>query len=202
MPWGLGLDLINISRNGLLVESTSKLSAGVTYDLELDGPNGPFVVKARFIRSDIGRVDGRGVRYHSAAAFDRELDVVAGCIAAPAPSPQQALVELFATVFAETDEHSEPADGRFARGLRQLFGARDVLVLPSPIAPADGSESIYFRVTGDNQPRTILQILFDRDRVLTSTEFSLLKAAASLTAALLELEKSRQATAPSMAGVA
>ena len=58
-----------------------------------------------------------------------------------------------------------------------------------PVAPADGSESIYFHVTGRGASRTILQVVFDRDRELTSTEFGLLKAGASFTAAILELEK-------------
>jgi hypothetical protein len=89
--------------------------------------------------------------------------------------------------------------------LRQLVRARDVLVRRAPIVPADGSESFYFHVTGEDRARTILQVLFDPDRALTSTEFSLLKAAASLTAAVIELDRSRQSallSAPSMAGVA
>jgi hypothetical protein len=195
MPWGLGLDLINISSSGLLVESTSKLSSGATYDLEFDGPNGPFLVKARFIRSDVGRVDGRGVRYHSAAAFDRELDLAGGRVAAPAPSPQQAMAELLAAVIAESDDQQEPADLRFARGLRHLFHARDVLVRRTPILPADDSESIYFTVADDGQTRAVLQVLFDPDRAITPVEFRLLKAAASLTSAVIEIEKSRQDTA-------
>jgi hypothetical protein len=206
MPWGLDLDLINISSSGLLVESTSKLSAGVTYELQLDGPSGTLVVKARFIRSEVWRVDGRGVRYHSAAAFERQLDVAAGrAAAAPVASAQQALADLLAMVIAESDPQLEPADVRFARGLRQLVRARDVLVRRAPIVPADGSESFYFHVTGEDRARTILQVLFDPDRALTSTEFSLLKAAASLTAAVIELDRSRQSallSAPSMAGVA
>jgi hypothetical protein len=205
MPWGLDLDLINISNSGLLVESSSKLSAGVTYELQLDGPSGTLVVKACFIRSDVGRVDGRGVRYHSAAAFERQLDLAGGRSTAPAPSSQQALADLLAMVIAESDHQPEPADVRFARGLRQLVRARDVLVRRSPIVPADGSESIYFHVTGEDRSRTILQILFDPDRGLTATEFSLLRAAASLTAAVIELDRSRQSallSAPSMVGVA
>jgi hypothetical protein len=77
---------------------------------------------------------------------------------------------------------------RFARGLRDLVGARDVLIRHHPIAPADGSESIYFQVKEAGASRTILQAIFDRDHALTASEFRALKAAAGLTAALLELE--------------
>jgi hypothetical protein len=70
-----------------------------------------------------------------------------------------------------------------------LIGARDVLIRQAPIAPVDDSESIYFHVKGDGQSRAILQVMFGRDRGLTAPEFTLLKAAASLTAAVLELER-------------
>jgi hypothetical protein len=69
------------------------------------------------------------------------------------------------------------------------MGARDVLIRQAPIAPVDDSESIYFRVNGDCRSRAILQVMFGRDRGLTASEFTLLKAAASLAAAVLELEQ-------------
>jgi CheY-like chemotaxis protein len=188
MPWGLDLDLVNISSTGLLVESTSKLSPGVTYELQLDGPEATLVVKARFIRSEIGRVDGRGVRYYSAAAFERQLDLAGR---RHAPTSEQALADLVSSVIADGGRQPEPADARFARGLRQLVRARDVLVRRSPVAPADGSESIYFHVRGEGRSRTILQVLFDPDQDLTADEFRLLKAAASLTAAVMELDRPR-----------
>jgi len=78
---------------------------------------------------------------------------------------------------------------RFARGLRDLVGARDVLIRCSPIVPPDDSESIYFKVKEDSGSPTILQIMFDRNHELTTSEFRLLKAAPGLTAALLELER-------------
>jgi hypothetical protein len=64
-----------------------------------------------------------------------------------------------------------------------------VIIGRAPIPPADGSESIYFTVTEDRSSRTILQVLFARDRALTSEEFKVMKAAAKLTAGVLELER-------------
>lgn len=188
-PWGLDLDLLNISSTGLLVESTSKLSQGVTYEMQLQGPDTALLVRARVVRSDVGRVDTRGVRYHAAASFERALDLLGRRGAAAPADPQQALAELLLKVVADAGETLEPADVRFARGLRRLLGARDVLVRRAPVSPADGSESIYFHVTGQGRTQRILQVLFDPDRALTEAEFRLLKAAAPMTAAVLELDR-------------
>lgn len=198
MPWGLDLDLVNISSSGLLVQSSSKISAGITYDLQLAGPETAVVTKARFVRSEVGQVDGRGVKYYSAATFERSLDLTRR----PSASPSQghALTDLVAAAMAEADRQFEPAGARFARGLRELVRARDVLVRQSPVVPFDGSESVYFHVKGEGRSRRILQVLFDPDRVLTATEFKLLKAAASLTAAVLELEEPVEESAALLAG--
>ena len=78
---------------------------------------------------------------------------------------------------------------RFARGLRGLVHARDVLIRRAPIAPANDTESIYFNVSGEGASRTILQVMFERDHNVTAADFRLLKAAAVLTAGVLELEE-------------
>lgn len=190
LPWGLELHLVNISSSGLLVESGSKLTVGITYDLHLNGPETSRIVKARLVRSEVARIDARGVRYFAAARFEGDLDLLARREHTPeATTPQEAIGALVADVLAEPHQPGEPARVRFARGLRRLVRARDVLVRSDPVAPADGSESIYFHVTGRGASRTILQVVFDRDRELTALEFGLLKAGASFTAAILELEK-------------
>ena len=71
----------------------------------------------------------------------------------------------------------------------KLVDARDVLIRKTPIAPSDGSESIYFQVQGEAKPPAILQVMFDPNHALTAAEFNLLKAAASLTSAVLNNEK-------------
>ena len=50
-------------------------------------------------------------------------------------------------------------------------------------------ETLYFDVPGDDRLRTTLQVVFDRNHEVTDAEFKVLKAAAWLTAAVLELEK-------------
>jgi hypothetical protein len=172
------------------VESTSKLTPGVSYDLQLCGQGTALQVRARFLRSEVGKINGLGVRYYSAARFDREIDVLRGREYAVSRgiTPQQALADLVASVLTDTDQ-PETARLRFARGVCKLVDARDVLIRRTPMAPSDGSESIYFQVQGEAKPPAILQVLFDPNHALTAAEFNLLKAAASLTSAVLDNEK-------------
>ncbi len=188
LPWGTDVDLVNISRSGVLIESGSKVSPGVTLELHLNGPGLNRVVMARFVRSEIARVDHLGVRYHAAAQFEQPIDILAPRVESTPRSTPQSLVDLLTTVLSDSNQ-PEAASVRFARSLRALIGARDVLIRHAPIAPPDDSESIYFHVKGDGASRRILQVMFERDRALTAAEFTLLKAAAGLTTAVLELER-------------
>ena len=186
-PFGLDLHLMNISSTGLLVESNNKLTPGISYDLQLCGQGTALQVRAKFIRSDVGKISGLGVRYYSAAHFEREIDLLRGreCpVNRAGATPHQALANLIATVLADADP-TESCATRFARGVRNLIDARDVVIRPTPMVPSDGSESIYFQVQGETKPPAVLQVLLDPNHTLTAAEFNLLKAAASLTSAVL-----------------
>ncbi len=106
----------------------------------------------------------------------------------PATPPQE-LAALLGAVLVNASGRQEPAHARFAPGLRQLIGARDVQVRAGSTGSAGGRETLYFDVPGDDRARTTLQVMFDRNHDVTDAEFRLLKAAAWLTAAVLELEK-------------
>jgi CheY-like chemotaxis protein len=211
VPWlsaiklssGDELQLINISSSGLLVETGSKLAPGVTTELHLSGPGTNLVVPVRFIRSDIARIDGLGVRFHAAAAFTKELDLAnpRPAVTGPSARPEE-LAALFGSVLSGRHDRPEPAHDRFARGLRQLIGAREVRVSAGGMGSAGGRETLYFDVPGDDRSRTTLQITFDRNHDVTEGEFSLLKTAAWLTAALLEIEKSHGQAAARPDGMA
>jgi CheY-like chemotaxis protein len=188
--WGADLQLINISSTGVLVETGSKFAPGSTTNLHLSGPETTLVVPVRFIRSDVARIDGLGVRYRAAAAFANELDLAGPRRAPAAPAtPPQELAALLGAVLVNASERQEPAHTRFAQGLRQLIGARDVQVRAGSTGSAGGRETLYFDVPGDDRSRATLQVMFDRNHDVTDAEFRLLKAAAWLTAAVLELEK-------------
>ena len=186
--WGPELQLVNISSTGVLVESGSKFALGSTTNLHLSGTETNLVVPVRFIRSAVARIDGLGVRYHAAAAFAKELDLAGPRrVDAPATPPQE-LASLLGTVFATDNEQSEPAHARFADGLRRLVGARAVQVRTGSSEYRWTRNAALRRAWrrpvahdaaghGRAQPRGY------RRRV------KVLKAAAWLTAAVLELEK-------------
>jgi len=189
MPWGSEVDLVNISRTGVLLESNSKVSPGVILELNLKGMGQSHNVMARFVRSQIADVDRLGVRYHAAAHFEQPLEMLTGRTESnskPQATPQS-LAALFSSVVSESDDAEDPCL-RFTRGLCGMVGARDVLVRQTPMVPSADCESIYFRVNGDERSGMVLQILFDRHRSLTTSEFRLLKAATGLTSALLDLD--------------
>ena len=176
VSWGPELQLVNISSTGVLVESGSKFAPGSTTNLHLSGPETNLVVPVRFIRSAVARIDGRGVRYHAAAAFAKELDL-AGPRRVDAPAtPSQELASILGSVFATANERSEPAHARFADGLRRLVGARAVQVRTGSAESAGGLETLYFDVPGDDRLRTTLQVVFDRNHEVTDAEFKVLKA--------------------------
>jgi hypothetical protein len=198
VPWlsgvtaasGSELELINISSTGLLVETGSKFTPGSTTELHLSGPDTNLIVPVRFIRSDVARIDGLGVRYRAAAAFAREVDLAGPRRETGAPAtPPQELASLFGSVLVNAGERRDPAHVRFAQGLRELVGARDVQVRMGSAGSSGGAETLYFDVPGEDRLRTTLQVTFDRNRLVSSADFKLLKAAAWLTAAVLELEK-------------
>jgi CheY-like chemotaxis protein len=186
LPWGTEVDMVNISRTGVLLESGSKLTPGVTLELQLLGMGQSRIIPARFVRSEISRVDRLGVRYHAAAHFEQPLDLLTPRTESTPTANPRSLAELFSAVVCDSNQ-PEDVSIRFARGLRGLVGARDVLIRPTPVTPGNDCESIYFRVNGDDRSGMILQVLLDRDRALTTAEFKLMKAATSLTSALLEL---------------
>jgi CheY-like chemotaxis protein len=187
LAWGTEIALVNISSSGVLLESGSKLAPGSATELYLSGPETNLVVPVRFIRSEIARIDGLGVKYHAAGAFGREIDLAGPRRVPERPSsPPHALAALLAATLADS-QASDPAHLRFVRGLRELVGARDVQIRNSP--GTSGRETLYFEVPGDDRARTTLQVVFDRGHDVTPAEFTLLKAAAWLTAAAFELEK-------------
>jgi hypothetical protein len=202
LPWGNDVELVNISRTGVLLETASRLTPGMILELQLNGMGQNRTVMARFVRSEVARDDGSALLYHAAAQFEEPLDMLVAdddpfdrdayratpmVIASVTP---QSLTDLFSTVMSDRSQ-SHDACNRFARGLGELIGARDVLVRPTPIVPDRDCESIFFRVNGDDRSGMILQVLFDRNRSVTTTEFRLLKAATGLASALLELDAIR-----------
>jgi hypothetical protein len=192
--WGQPVRVLNISGSGMLVESSSKLAPGSSTEFSLCGPGTEVVMPARVVRSEVAAVDGRGVKYQTAAVFDRGLDHLfregpespTGLWATP-----QALADLLSRVSVEIGRGRDAAAVRatFEQGLRQLVPAREIRIREVPIAPIDGTESIYFTVPDGGASRSILQATFEPDYEPAADEFTLLKAAAAAAAIVLLYER-------------
>jgi CheY-like chemotaxis protein len=188
LPSASDVGVVDISTSGVLLETTSKFSPGTTVDLQLVGEDMNLHVPARMVRADIAGVDGLGVRYRVAAAFSRELDLLElQPAAAPALTPK-ALADVLARVLGEVDRSTKGAGARerFEYELRRLLPVRDIQIRQNPIVTEPGTESIYFTVPHAGSPQ-ILQAVFDSGHELSSMEFRMLKAAAGLATAVLEL---------------
>ena len=75
LPWGLEVRLLNISSTGILIETGSKFTPGIVTELRLCAAESELVISACFVRSEVASVDGRGVKYHAAATFEKQLDL-------------------------------------------------------------------------------------------------------------------------------
>jgi hypothetical protein len=189
--WGLQVRVLNISGSGMLVECSSKLAPGSSTEFSLGGPETQVVMPARVVRSEVAAVDCRGVKYQIAAVFDSGLDHLfregpTGLCATP-----QALAALLLHVSVEIGRGQDAAAVRatFEQGLRRLVPAREIRICDAPMAPIDGTESIYFTVPDGAASRSILQATFEPNYQPAADEFTLLKAAAAAAAIVLLYER-------------
>jgi hypothetical protein len=192
LPWGLEVKLLNISKSGLLVESGSKLDRGSTMKFHLSGPDKSLTISARIVRSQVGAVTSRGVKYLAAALFDRTVDLLEQRPATP-PRPiaaPKALADLLARVMEERENGSDPAMLRasFEEGIKRLVSARDVEIREEACESRDGSELVCVPVPANRGFRTTLQATFEPNDTPQADEIGILKAAATLAAFILQFE--------------
>jgi hypothetical protein len=176
----------------MLVETTSKLMPGSATEFQLCGPDTSLVVPAHLVRSRVATVDARSVKYHTAVAFARQLDLSGRRLGRPgASATPKALADLLAHVLDDLGSGPEPVALRtkFEQGLRTLVPVRDIQIRDVPAGPQDGTESIYFTVPSGIGSRAILQATFEPDYNLAESEFRLLRAAAALAAVVLEFDR-------------
>jgi hypothetical protein len=187
LPWGTDVELVNISTSGLLVESDSKVSSGVTLELRLRGPSLNRVVLARFVRCTIAAVDRGRVRYYAAAQFQQPFDSPLSRTEPATRATALSIAELLTAVLSDSSQ-TEAASIRFARGLRELLGVRDVLIRRGPIARVEDADSLYLEVKEDGGSSTVLHVMCDKHRAPTADEIRVMRAAAGLAAAVLQFE--------------
>jgi hypothetical protein len=190
LPWGLEVDLLNISRTGMLVETSSRFVPGTATEFQLSGPDTNLAVSARFVRSEVAAVGPLGVKYHAAATFAKELPL-AGQLESGVDSAPRAVAELLAEVLGDIGADDDPAALRtkFSRRLRRLIPAQEIQITNSPAGPPEGTESIYFSVPTSRGASAVLQATFEPDYDLSEVEFRLLQTAATLASVVLDLER-------------
>jgi hypothetical protein len=191
LGWGLELRLLNVSRSGLLVESGIRLTPGNKTSFLFSGPQQDLVLPARVIRSRVSTVDPLGVRYVTAAQFERPFDSLSpGDVAPDRPSDPKAhlafLVEKIQEGAAEGIGSAE-LRAEFEAGVRELVTAQEIRLRQTPVVENDGRDSVYFTVpTRDGSP-AILQVTFSPNYRPGADEFAALRAAATAAADIVEL---------------
>ena len=186
LPWGSEVEVVDVSRSGVLVETTSRMTPGTVVDLEFLGRDLNATVPSRVLRTSVGHVDRLGVRYRVAAAFTRDFGLIDSVAASDGPLNATAVGEILARTFAGVQKGSNPAStrARFESEVQRLVPLCRVRVLPEPTGDAPG-DSIYFSIPTASGS-AVLQATFDRTRPPSATEFKVLKSAVYLAAAMLE----------------
>ena len=190
LPWGPEVEVVNISKSGMLVETSSKLLPGSTADFHVSGFDTDLSVPIRVVRSEIGAVNRLGVTYQAAVTFTGDVpfpDDFGDTTSAP-----RKLAALLNDVLKDASRNREGARGlreTFADGVRKLVRARDVAIAGSPIRSESGAESIYFTIPGPAGSLAVLQATFEPDHLPTEAEFRCLQSAAALTTAVLEFDR-------------
>jgi CheY-like chemotaxis protein len=191
LSWGLEVDMLDISRTGMLIETSSRFTPGTTTEFQLSGPDTSLAVPARFVRSEVATVGAQGVKYHAAVTFAKELHFREPVRFGSTASAPRALAELLTQVLGEFDHDRDRTAlrTRFSQGLRRLVPARDIQIASEPTGRRDGTESIYFSVPATGGSPVVLQATFEPDYQLSEVEFRFLQTAAAVAAVVLELER-------------
>ena len=195
LSWGQHLRLLNISSSGVLIESGMRLSPGSATKLQIDGAEGTLVVPARVIRCRVSEVDSLGVKYETAAVFDRPVDV----LDAEEQNPVDAishLDDLAASIRLRGARGAATVELRaaFETGVRDLITAGEVRLREVPVVENDGRESVYFTVpTLDGSP-AVLQVMFNSNDAPGLEDFDVLTAAAQAASTILPLTGTAQQT--------
>jgi hypothetical protein len=188
LPWGLELNLLNISSSGVLLESGMRLEPGSMTTLQLSGTQHDITVPARVIRSRVATVDSLGVKYHTAAVFERAFDMLKASDDGPIDYPAH-LRDLIATIRERAASGAHPAELRseFEAGILEIVSAREIRLRDVPLVEDNGCDSVYFTVpTADHSP-AVLQVTFEPGCVPSEDEFAALRAAAAAVAKVLPL---------------
>jgi PilZ domain len=80
------VELLNISRSGVLVEGRTRFVPGTRITVLFDGGFAPARVKGKVVRSYVSSISDGMLRYHSGIQFDNRLDSNPGEMAVAQPA--------------------------------------------------------------------------------------------------------------------
>jgi CheY-like chemotaxis protein len=179
LSWGQHLRVLNISRSGVLIESGVRLFTGSATTFHIQGPEPMLAVPARIVRCRVSEVDSLGVKYETAAAFDRPIDALTA--AEPKPSDIDSCLDNVLEQVerrASSGASHEELRSTFEGGILDLIAAGEVRLRDVPVVEDDGRESVIFSVpTRDGSP-AVLQVTFNPDDAPGAEDFEMLSAAA------------------------
>jgi hypothetical protein len=93
---GDAVDLVNISRSGMLVEGKTRFVPGTRVTVHFEGSFKPAQTKGRVVRCQVSSISGGSLRYHSGIQFEQRLEQhpneQGGAAAAGAAPPEPAPV--------------------------------------------------------------------------------------------------------------
>ena len=88
---GDAVELVNISKSGVLVEGRTRFVPGTRVAVIFEGGFTPPSIKAKVIRCQVSSIVGGALHYHSGIQFERRLDVLdAQALAQPSRAPEPA----------------------------------------------------------------------------------------------------------------
>ena len=190
LPAGGDVSLVDISRLGALLETSSKLSPGSLINIQVLGLEDRISVPARLVRSEIAAASDGIVRYRVAAAFCRQIDFLAPPAAGPAANwSPKVLGDLLGRVLADASwvSNGEALCARFEAELGHLVPVRAIRICASPTPAPPGCESAAFGIPGSGSGDLFLQVVFEPGHHPAAAEMRLLKAAAALASVVLDL---------------
>jgi len=196
LSWGQNLRLLNISSTGILFESGVRLSPGSVTKFQLDGPDLTLAVPARVVRCRVSEVDSLGVKYETAAMFDRPVEALVVADDEEQAGAVEQIGALVEAVKVNAACGASQAELRttFEAGILNLITARDVRLRDVPVVENDGRESIYFTVPTLDGSRAVLQVTFNANDAPGLEDFDVLTAAAQASARILPLTGITQQT--------
>ena len=121
---GDAVELVNISKSGVLVEGRTRFVSGTRVTVIFTGGFTPSSVEAKVIRCQVSSIVGGALHYHSGIQFTKRLDVLD--TATTSAPPPRAPAPASATQAPEPVPQAAPAKTAFSPSQRTITRRRAV----------------------------------------------------------------------------